>query len=62
MYSFVLVVLETMEDEINYPQSVEASVLLATIQSFDFIFNMNMMMKRKEHDILNAMRLVQVAK
>ena len=45
MYSFVLVVLETMKDEINYPQSVEASVLLATMQTFDLIFSMNMMIE-----------------
>lgn len=44
MYSSVFEVLEiVMEDGMNDPQSVEASVLLNVMQSLDFMFSLYLM-------------------
>ncbi|XP_028100920.1 zinc finger MYM-type protein 1-like [Camellia sinensis] len=77
MFSTVIDVLEMISDDgSNLEQLVEANVLLDSIQSFEFVFNLHLMMRtilaitnelsqalqRKDKYIVNAMNLVQVSK
>ncbi|XP_057471022.1 uncharacterized protein LOC130759834 [Actinidia eriantha] len=76
MFSAVIDVLEMIsEDGSNSEQRAEANVLLHSIQSFGFVFNLHLMrailgitndlsqaLQRKDQDIVNAMTLVQVSK
>ncbi|XP_028118220.1 zinc finger MYM-type protein 1-like [Camellia sinensis] len=63
------------EDGSNSEQRAEANVLLDSIQSFEFVFNLHLMktilaitsellqaLQRKDQDIVNAMNLVQISK
>ncbi|XP_028065772.1 uncharacterized protein LOC114268755 [Camellia sinensis] len=76
MFSTVINVLKMIsEDSSNSKQRVEANVLLDSIQSFEFVFNLHLMktmlaitselsqvLQRKDQDIVNAMNLVQISK
>ncbi|XP_028057066.1 uncharacterized protein LOC114261061 [Camellia sinensis] len=76
MFSTVIDVLEMIsEDGSNLEQRAEANVLLDSIQSFEFVFNLYLMkmilaitselsqaLQRKDQDIVNAMNLVQISK
>ncbi|GMP37102.1 hypothetical protein CsSME_00008945 [Camellia sinensis var. sinensis] len=76
MCSTVIDVLEMIsEDGSNSEQRAEANVLLDSIQSFEFVFNLYLMktilaitselsqaLQRKDQDIVNAMNLVQISK
>ncbi|XP_028552929.1 uncharacterized protein LOC110115869 [Dendrobium catenatum] len=76
MYTSVIEVLEIIkEDGVHDQQSVEAGVLIDIMESFDFIFTMHLMidilgimnelsqsLQRKDQDIENAMKLVQISK
>ncbi|KAI0510290.1 hypothetical protein KFK09_010891 [Dendrobium nobile] len=76
MYASVLEVLEIVkEDGIHDQQSVEAGVLINAMESFDFVLTLHLMidilgitnelsqaLQRKDQDIINAMKLVQVSK
>ncbi|KAI0492627.1 hypothetical protein KFK09_026903 [Dendrobium nobile] len=76
MYASVIEVLEIVkEDGVHDQQSVEAGVLIDIMESFDFIFTMHLMidilgitnelsqsLQRKDQDIENAMKLVQISK
>ncbi|XP_028064755.1 uncharacterized protein LOC114267878 [Camellia sinensis] len=73
MFLTVINVLEMIsEDGSNSEQRVETNVLLDSIQSFEFVFNLHLMrtilaitselsqaLQRKDQDIINAMNLVQ---
>ena len=74
MFSSVFDVLETIVDSgSNSEQKYEAQILMNSILSFDFVFNMHLMkntlgittnlsqvLQRKDQDIVNAMNLVNV--
>ncbi|XP_028109289.1 uncharacterized protein LOC114307990 [Camellia sinensis] len=76
MFSTVIDVLEMIsEDGSNSEQRAEANVLLDSIQSFEFVFNLHLMkiilaitselsqaLQRKDQDIVNAINLVQNSK
>ena len=76
MFSAVIDVLEMIsEDGSNSEQRAEANVLLHSIQSFGFVFNLHLMrtilgitnelsqaLQRKDQDIVNVMTFVQVSK
>ncbi|GMP69440.1 hypothetical protein CsSME_00028703 [Camellia sinensis var. sinensis] len=76
MFSTVIDVLEMIsEDGSNSEQRAEANILLDSIQSFEFVFNLHLMktilaitselsqaLQRKDQDIVNAMNLVQISK
>ena len=76
MFSAVVDVLDTIvEDGSNSDQRAEASNLLAAMQSFEFVITVHLMksilaitndlsqaLQRKDQDIENAMRLVEVSK
>ncbi|XP_020682499.2 zinc finger MYM-type protein 1-like [Dendrobium catenatum] len=76
MYASVLEVLEIVKEEgIHDQQSVEAGVLINAMKSFDFVLTLHLMidilgitnelsqaLQRKDQDIINAMKLVQVSK
>ncbi|KAI0513372.1 hypothetical protein KFK09_009389 [Dendrobium nobile] len=76
MYASVLEVLEIVKEEcIHDQQSVEAGVLINAMESFDFVLTLHLMidilgitnelsqaLQRKDQDIINAMKLVQVSK
>ncbi|GMP79523.1 hypothetical protein CsSME_00035028 [Camellia sinensis var. sinensis] len=76
MFSTVIDVPEMiLEDGSNSEQRAEANVLLDSIQSFEFAFNLYLMktilaitselsqaLQRKYQDIVNAMNLVQISK
>ena len=72
MFSIVIDVLEMiLEDGSNSEQRAEANVLLDSIQSFEFVFNLHLMktilaitselsqpLQRKDQDIINAMNVM----
>ena len=76
MFSSVVDVLETIVDSgSNSEQKYEAQILINSILSFDFVFNMHLMknilgitndlsqvLQRKYQDIVNAMNLVNICK
>ncbi|XVF32801.1 hypothetical protein REPUB_Repub17cG0113900 [Reevesia pubescens] len=76
MYAFVHEVLEIVKEYVLHDQHlVEASVLMDSIKSFDFVFTMHLMidilgiinelsqaLQRNDRDIENAIKLVQVSK
>ncbi|XP_028069877.1 zinc finger MYM-type protein 1-like [Camellia sinensis] len=76
MFSTVIDVLEMiLEDGSNSEQRAKANVLLDSIQSFEFVFNLHLMktilaitselsqaLQRKDQDIVNAINLVQISK
>ncbi|XP_057464445.1 uncharacterized protein LOC130754290 [Actinidia eriantha] len=76
MFSAVIDVLVMIsEDGSNFEQRAEANILLHSIQSFGFVFNLHLMrtilgitnelsqaLQRKDQDIVNAMTFVQVSK
>ncbi|XP_020685559.1 uncharacterized protein LOC110101808 [Dendrobium catenatum] len=76
MYASVIEVLEIVKEEgVHDQQSVEAGVLIDIMESFDFIFTMHLMieilgitnelsqsLQRKDQDIENAMKLIQISK
>jgi hypothetical protein len=76
MFSSVIDVLEVIEkDGLHSDQRAEAYVLVDSLQSFDFIFCLHLMLhvlgitndlslalQRKDQDIVNAMAMVKVAK
>ncbi|KAI0497630.1 hypothetical protein KFK09_020863 [Dendrobium nobile] len=76
MYASVIEVIEIVKEEgVHDQQSVEAGVLIDIMESFDFIFMMYLMiailgitnelsqsLQRKDQDIENAMKLVQISK
>ncbi|XP_028091965.1 uncharacterized protein LOC114292255 [Camellia sinensis] len=76
MFSTVIDVLEMIsEDDSNSEQRAEANILLDSIQSFEFVFNLHLMktilaitselsqaLQKKDQDIVNAMNLVQISK
>ncbi|XP_028117871.1 uncharacterized protein LOC114315457 [Camellia sinensis] len=76
MFSTVIDVLEMIsKDGSNLEQRAEANVLLGSIQSFEFVFNLHLRkmilaitselsqaLQRKDQDIVNAMNLVQISK
>ena len=76
MFQSVIDVLDTIvEDGSNSKQRGEASNLLYSMQSFEFVFSLHLMrsilgitndlsqaLQRKDQDIVNAMRLVQLSK
>ncbi|PKU85226.1 hypothetical protein MA16_Dca025469 [Dendrobium catenatum] len=76
MYASVIEVLEIVKEEgVHDQQSVETGVLIDIMESFDFIFTMHLMidilgitdelsqtLQRKDQDIENAMKLVQISK
>ena len=76
MFSSVIKELEIiMEDGLNYGQRYEATNLLESMQSFNFMFSLHLMrailgitselsqaLQRKDQDIVNAMTLVKVCK
>ncbi|XP_028117856.1 uncharacterized protein LOC114315439 [Camellia sinensis] len=64
-----------LEDGLNSEQRAEANILLDSIQSFEFVFNLHLMktilaitselsqiLQWKDQDIVNAMNLVQISK
>ncbi|GAV59575.1 Dimer_Tnp_hAT domain-containing protein/DUF4371 domain-containing protein, partial [Cephalotus follicularis] len=76
IFSSIIYVLENIADDgSNTEQRGEARVLLQLAQSFDFIFNLQLMrnvlgitnelsqvLQRKDHDIVNVMALVPISK
>ncbi|PKU76782.1 hypothetical protein MA16_Dca001388 [Dendrobium catenatum] len=76
MYASVLEVLEIVkEEEIHDQQSVKAGILIHAMKSFDFVLALHLMinilgitnelsqaLQRKDQNIINAMKLVQVSK
>ena len=76
MFSSVIEVLEIIvEDDSNSKQRYEATNLLESIQSFNFVFSLHLMrtileitnelsqaLQRKDQDIINVMTLVKVCK
>ncbi|XP_028551808.1 zinc finger MYM-type protein 1-like [Dendrobium catenatum] len=76
MYASVIEVLEIIkEDGVHDQQDVEAGVLINAMESFDFILALHLLidilgvtnelsqaLQRKDQDILNAMKLVQMSK
>ncbi|XP_020684073.1 zinc finger MYM-type protein 1-like [Dendrobium catenatum] len=76
MYASVIEVLEIIKEEVVHDQqSVEADVLIDIMEYFDFIFIMHLMidilgitnelsqsLQRKDQDIENKMKLVQISK
>ena len=76
MFSSVIEVLEIIvEDGSNFEQRYEATNLLESMQSFNFVFSLNLMrttlgiinelsqtLQRKYQDIVNVMTLVKVCK
>uniref|UniRef100_A0A5B7B014 Putative zinc finger MYM-type protein 1-like n=1 Tax=Davidia involucrata TaxID=16924 RepID=A0A5B7B014_DAVIN len=76
IFSSVIDVLEFIEEDgLDSEQRAEACVLMDSLQSFDFAFNLHLMktvlgitnelslaLQRKDQDIVNAMTLVEVSK
>ena len=76
MFPSMIDVLEKIvDDKSNYEQRCEANNLLEVMQSFEFVFNLNLMriilgitnellkaLQRKYQDIVNAMNLVLICK
>ncbi|PKU62147.1 hypothetical protein MA16_Dca028515 [Dendrobium catenatum] len=76
MYASVIEVLEIIkEDGVHDQQAVESGVLIDAMESFDFILALHLMidilgvtnelsqaLQRKDQDIVNAMKLVQISK
>ena len=76
MFSSIVDVLETIvHNGSNSEQKYEARILMNSILSFDFVFNMHLMknilgiindlsqvLQRKDQDIVNAMNLVNLCK
>jgi hypothetical protein len=76
MFSFVIDTVEDIvEDGLNSEQRAEANILIQSLQTFDFAFNLHLMknvlgitnelsqtLQRKDQDILNAMKLVEISK
>lgn len=76
MFSFVIEVLDiVVEDGSNSEQRAKACVLLDSMQSFEFIFNLHLMknilgitnelskvLQRREQDIVISMTLVKFSK
>jgi hypothetical protein len=68
-------VIDTIEDGLNSEQRAESNILIQSLQTFDFIFNLHLMknilgitnelsqtLQRKNQDILNAMKLIKISK
>ncbi|XP_059455244.1 uncharacterized protein LOC132185494 [Corylus avellana] len=76
MFSSVIDTVEdVIEDGLNSEQRAEANILIQSLQTFDFAFNLHLMknvlgitnelsqaLQRKDQDILNAMKLVEISK
>lgn len=76
MFSSMIKVLDIVDqDDSTFEQKSEVNVILDSLQSFEFIFNMHLMriilgitnelsktLQRKEQDIVNAMTLVKISK
>jgi hypothetical protein len=76
MFSSVIDTVEDIvEDGLNSEQRAEANILIQSLQTFDFAFNLHLMknvlgitnelsqaLQRKDQDILNAMKLVEISK
>jgi hypothetical protein len=76
MFSFVINMVEDIvEVGLNSEQRVDANILIQSLQTFDFAFNLHLMrnvlgitnelsqaLQRKDQDILNAMKLVEISK
>jgi hypothetical protein len=76
MFSSVIDMVEDIvEDGLNSEQRAEANILIQSLQTFDFAFNLHLMknvlgitnelsqiLQRKDQDILNAMKLVEISK
>jgi hypothetical protein len=76
MFSFVINMVEDIvEVGLNSEQRVDANILIQSLQTFDFAFSLHLMrnilgitnelsqaLQRKDQDILNAMKLVEISK
>jgi hypothetical protein len=76
MFSSVIDTVEDIvEDGLNSEQRADANILIQSLQTFDFAFNLHLMrnvlgitnelsqaLQRKDQDILNAMKLVEISK
>nr|XP_023896645.1 uncharacterized protein LOC112008552 [Quercus suber] len=76
MFSSVIDVIETIvEDDLDSDQRAEASILIGLLQTFEFVFDLHLMkgvlgisnelsqaLQRKDQDIVNAMKLVDISK
>ena len=76
MISFVIDVIETIiEDGLDPDQRAEANILIGLLQTFEFVFDLHLMkgvlgisnelsqaLERKDQDIVNAMKLVDISK
>jgi hypothetical protein len=76
MFSSIINTVENIvKDGLNSEQRVKADILIQSLQTFDFAFNFHLMknvlgitnelsqaLQRKDQDILNAMKLVEISK
>ena len=76
MFSSVIDVIETIiEDGLDFDQRAEANILIGLLQTFEFVFDLHLMkgvlgisnelsqaLQRKDQDIVNAMKLVDISK
>ncbi|XP_075645560.1 uncharacterized protein LOC142616631 [Castanea sativa] len=76
MFSSVIDVIETIiEDGLDSDQRAEANILIGLLQTFEFVFDLHLMkgvlgisnelsqaLQRKDQDIVNAMKLVDISK
>ncbi|XP_065626546.1 uncharacterized protein LOC136066336 [Quercus suber] len=76
MFSSVIDVIETIiEDGLDSDQRAEANILINLLQTFEFVFDLHLMkgvlgisnelsqaLQRKDQDIVNAMKLVDISK
>ena len=76
MFSSVIDVIETIiEDGLDSDQRAEGNILIGLLQTFEFVFDLHVMkgvlgirnelsqaLQRKDQDIVNAMKLVDISK
>ncbi|XP_050289817.1 uncharacterized protein LOC126727964 [Quercus robur] len=76
MFSFVIDAIETIiEDGLDSNQRAEANILIGLLQTFEFVFSLHLMkgvlsisyelsqaLQRKDQDIVNALKLVDISK
>ncbi|KAM3695753.1 hypothetical protein ACJW31_07G157300 [Castanea mollissima] len=76
MFSSIIDVIETIiEDSLDSGQRAEANILIGLLQTFEFVFDLHLMrgvlgisnelsqaLQRKDQDIVNAMKLVDISK
>jgi hypothetical protein len=74
-FSVIDAVEDIVKDGLNFEQRADANILIQSLQTFDFAFNLYLMrnvlgitnelsqvLQRKDQDILNAMKLVEISK